>query len=117
MVSVFVLMNLFVGLAEELLFRGLILGILLLKWGNTQKGIYICVIVSSVMFGSAHIGNFIANSNILIATLSQIVYGIFIGIFFAACVLRSKTIWTVIILHAINDFSANLQQITMGGRH
>lgn len=115
LISIFILMNFFIGLTEELLVRGVILSILLLKWGNTKKRIYICVIASSVIFGSAHIGNFIANPNILVATLSQVVYATFIGIFFAACVLRGKTIWPAIILHAAIDFFGQLQQIAVGG--
>jgi len=115
MVTVYTLMNFFIGLSEELLVRGLILGILLLKWGNTRKGIYLSVIVSSVIFGIAHLGNFIAMPSILLATLSQVLYAIFIGIFFAACVLRSKTIWPVIILHSTIDFFGQIQQIAVGG--
>jgi len=115
LVGLFTLMNFFIGLSEELLVRGVILCLLLMKLGNTKKGIYICVIVSSVIFGSAHIGNLIANPSFLIATLSQIVYATFFGIFFAACVLRSKTIWPMIVLHAAIDFFGQLQQIAIGG--
>lgn len=115
MIGIFTLMNFFIGLAEELLVRGLILGVLLLKWGNSKKGICSCVVVSSMIFGIAHIGNFIVNPSILVATLSQLVYATFIGIFFAACVLRSNTIWPVIIFHATLDFFGQIQQITVGG--
>jgi membrane protease YdiL (CAAX protease family) len=115
MIILFTLMNFFIGLSEELLVRGVILGVLLLKWGNTKKGIYLSVIVSSVLFGSAHILNLIGNPSILVATLSQVVYATFIGIFFAACVLRSKTIWPMIILHATIDFFGQVKLITIGG--
>jgi membrane protease YdiL (CAAX protease family) len=115
MVSLFTLMNFSIGLSEELLVRGVILGMLLLKWGNTKKGIYISVIVSSAIFGSGHICNLIANPSFLVATLSQIVYATSIGIFFAACVLRSKTIWPMIIFHAAFDFAGELQLIAVGG--
>lgn len=115
MVSLFTLMNFFIGLSEELLVRGVILSVLLIKWGNTKKGIYICVIVSSIIFGSAHIVNFITNPSILLATLSQLVYATLIGIFFATCVLRSKTIWPMIIIHGAFDFAGQLQLIAIGG--
>ena len=115
MTSIFILMNFLIGLAEELLVRGVILGVLLLKWGNTKNGIMMCVIVSSVIFGGAHIGNFIADPDILVATLSQLIYATFIGMFFAALVIRSQTIWIAIILHGAIDFFGQLQQIAVGG--
>jgi membrane protease YdiL (CAAX protease family) len=115
MIILFTLMNFFIGFFEELLVRGVILGVLLLKWGNTKKGIYLSVIVSSVLFGSGHILNLIGNPSILVATLSQVVYATFIGIFFATCVLRSKTIWPMIILHATIDFLGQVKLITIGG--
>jgi membrane protease YdiL (CAAX protease family) len=108
-------MNFFIGLAEELLVRGLILGMLIMKWGNTKKGVYQSVIVSSLIFGCAHLGNIIIDPSLLVATLSQVLYATFIGVFFAACVLRSQSIWPAIILHATIDFVSQLQQITIGG--
>ena len=114
-VGVFVLMNFFIGLSEELLVRGVILSVLLIKWGNTKKGIFLSVIVSSVIFGTAHLGNMIGNTGFLVATISQVVYATLIGIFFAACVLRSQTIWPAIIIHAAIDFASQLQQIAVGG--
>lgn len=114
-ITIFILMNLFIGLSEELLVRGVILSVLLTKWGNTKKRIYYSVIVSSVIFGAAHLGNIIGNTGSLVATLSQVVYATLIGIFFAACVLRSQSIWPAIIIHAAIDFVSQLQQIAVGG--
>lgn len=114
-VIIFILMNFFIGLSEELLVRGVILSVLLTKWGNTKKRIYYSVIVSSVIFGAAHLGNIIGNTGFLVATLSQVVYATLIGVFFAACVLRSQAIWPAIIIHAAIDFVSQLQQIAVGG--
>ena len=114
-VIIFILMNFFIGLSEELLVRGVILSVLLTKWGNTKEGIYYSVIVSSVIFGAAHLGNIIGNTGFLVATLSQVVYSTLIGVFFAACVLRSQAIWPAIIIHAAIDFVSQLQQIAVGG--
>ena len=114
-ISVFILMNFFIGLSEELLVRGVLLSVLIIKWGNTKKGIYLSVIVSSLIFGTAHIGNIIGNNGFVVATLAQVVFATLIGIFFAACVLRSQSIWPVIIIHAAIDFVSQLQQIAVGG--
>lgn len=113
--AVFPLMNFLTGFSEELLIRGLLLSVLLLKWGNTKKGIVLCVIGSSLLFGSAHLGNLFINPSLLVATFSQIIYATLIGIFFAACVLRSQSIWPAIVLHAAIDFLGQIQQIAVGG--
>lgn len=115
MIVVFTTMNFLIGFSEELLIRGLLLSILLLKWGNTKKGIILSVLASSILFGLAHIGNLIVNPSFLVATFSQVIYATLIGIFFAACVLRSHSIWPVIILHASIDFLSRIQEITVGG--
>ena len=60
------------------------------------------------------LGNLIIDSNLLVATLSQVLYATFIGVFFAACVLRSQAIWPAIIFHATIDFVSQLQQIAVG---
>lgn len=114
-VSLFTIMNFFIGLAEELLVRGFILSMLIMKWGTTKNGIYQSVIISSLIFGCAHLGNLIIDPGLIVATLSQVFYATFIGVFFAACVLRSQSIWPAIILHATIDFVGQLQQITIGG--
>jgi len=114
-VSIFILMNFFIGLSEELLVRGVLLSVLIIKWGNTKKGIYHSVIISSLIFGTAHLGNIIGNTGFLVATLAQVVYATLIGVFFAACVLRSQSIWPAIIIHAAIDFVSQLQQIAVGG--
>ena len=112
---IFILMNFFIGLSEELLVRGLILNVLLKKWGSTKNGIYYSVIISSLIFGAAHLVNLIGKTGFLVATLSQVIYATFIGIFFAACVLRSRSIWPAIIIHAAIDFVSQLQLISVGG--
>lgn len=115
MLPIFIFMNFLIGFSEELLVRGLLLSVLLLKWGTTKKGIVVCVIASSMLFGSAHLGNLFINPSLVVATISQIIYATFIGIFFAACVLRSQSIWPAIVLHAALDFISQIQQIAVGG--
>lgn len=115
MIVIFILMNFFIGMSEELLVRGVILSVLLTKWGKNKKGIYVSVIVSSIIFGAAHLGNHIGSADFLLATLSQVAYATLIGVFFAACVLRSRSIWPAIIIHAAIDFVSQLQQIAVNG--
>lgn len=112
---IFTFMALLTGFSEEILFRGLLLSVMLLKWGNTKKGIVFSVLASSVLFGIAHIGNFFINPDLVVATFSQIIYSTLIGIFFAACVLRSQTIWPVIFSHSAINFVAEIKEVALGG--
>ena len=97
---------LLIGVFEEFLFRGVILNNMLKKWGKNKSGIIRAVIYSSILFGSAHLVNLIGTSNFVIGTISQLFYTFFLGIFFAAIYIRTKNIWTVVILHAIFDWLA-----------
>ncbi|MBU3217280.1 CPBP family intramembrane metalloprotease [Clostridium estertheticum] len=114
-IILFILTYLSTGLFEEVLCRGVVLGVILRKWGSTKKGCYLSVILSSVLFGSTHIVHFLLHHFSLLASLTQITYGTFIGVFFAACVLRNKSIYPAIMLHAIFDILGSLREIAVGG--
>ncbi|MFT5871214.1 MAG: membrane protease YdiL (CAAX protease family) [Clostridium sp.] len=114
-IILFILTYLSTGLFEEVLCRGVVLGVMLRKWGSTKEGCYLSVILSSLLFGSTHIVHFILHHFSLLASLTQITYGMFIGVFFAACVLRNKTIYPAIIIHAIFDILGSLREIAVGG--
>ncbi len=105
-----------IGFFEEILGRGVVLTVMLRKWGSTRRGIYQAVLVSSALFGAAHIVNMIAGRLPLLSTLTQIVYGFFFAVIFAACVLRNNSIWPMVIMHAAFDFGGRgLQEIAVGG--
>jgi membrane protease YdiL (CAAX protease family) len=103
------------GWIEQILGRGIVLVPLLYKWGRTRAGIYLAVLVSGVIFGILHLMNFLAGRLPLINTLTQIIFAVFFGIIFAACMLRNRTIWPMIFLHAAVDWGANLEEISVGG--
>lgn len=104
-----------IGFFEEILGRGVVLLVLLQKWGGTRRGIYQAVLVSSLMFGAAHLINLIQNRYSLLANLTQIGYAFFFAVLFAACFLRLKSIWPVMILHATFDFASGLREVIVGG--
>jgi membrane protease YdiL (CAAX protease family) len=114
-IVLFILVYLSTGLFEEILCRGVVLSLMLHKWGNTKKGCYLALVLSSALFGFTHIIHFILNQSSLLATVTQITYGTFIGVFFAACVLRNKTIYPAIILHAVVDIFGDLNEIAING--
>lgn len=102
------LMMISVGIFEELLCRGVLLNKLLTKWNTNGKGVYTAVIVSSAIFGSLHLINLFARPTLLFFTLAQVVYTTMAGTFFAAVYLRSKSIVSVIIYHALHDISTGI---------
>lgn len=115
-IILYVCLVLSVGFFEETLGRGLILTVLMQKWGGTRKGIYAAVFVSSAIFGIAHIFNLIFGRITLLACVTQIIYGFFFGVIFAACFLRNNSIWPVLIMHAAVDFGGDmLREIAVGG--
>ena len=97
-----------VGFVEEFLGRSMIGAGLLHKWGNTKSGIYKAAIVSSAIFGIAHIGNFFVYNYSLLASLIQIIVAFIFGIYCFALFVRTKSVWPGIIMHALMDLCAHL---------
>ena len=100
-----------IGVFEEVLLRGVMLNKMLDKWGNTKAGIYGAVIVSSLVFGVWHLINLLDKPWLIVSTITQVGYAFFIGVFFGAVYLRTKNLWTVILLHAIFDIGGCLDEL------
>jgi membrane protease YdiL (CAAX protease family) len=115
LVLLMVISCVFVGLFEEILFRGTILPILLSKWGNSRKQIYGCVILSSSLFGVFHLTNLL-NDVPPITVFVQVFYATVIGIAFAAIYLRTNNnlLWCVI-LHALYDIATEIGDVIASG--
>jgi CAAX protease family protein len=86
-----------VGFVEETYFRGLMLHALLVR------GPWQAAIISSILFGLAHLLNIGVGQN-LAATVVQIVDAFAIGFLFAALALRAHTILPLIVIHGLTDF-------------
>jgi hypothetical protein len=88
------------GVIEEIPFRGIILYAFVQAWGHSKRGVVKGILYSSLLFGGIHVIHVLLGrplpQAILVsagATLS--------GIFYAAFVLRRKTIWTVVVIHGV----------------
>lgn len=93
---------LLVGIAEELLCRGLLFNAI-----AKDSGIKSAVIISSVTFGFGHIVNLInGNSDGLVETLCQIVYALAFGFLFVMLYYRGGSIIPCIILHSLVDVTS-----------
>ncbi len=99
-----------VGVSEELLCRGWLLNEFLEKFGNTKKGVWYSIIISGGIFGILHLGNVFTGqtwSTTIVQSLTAMAAGIFFGIIYY----KTKNIWSVILLHALWDFSLLLSEI------
>ncbi|WP_301420357.1 CPBP family intramembrane glutamic endopeptidase [Mammaliicoccus lentus] len=97
-----VIANLLVGAFEEILCRGIIFSQLLKKYSPIKAAF-----ISSLIFGLAHLMNLTISDDFL-AVFLQVIYAIFVGIFFAAIYYVTKSIWSVIALHGLVDLSSSL---------
>lgn len=82
------------GITEELVFRGLIMRTLEVRWGRT-----VAVIVPSTLFGALHIIN-MENPNVT-DILMLLFAGTAVGVMFSLIAIQSGSIWTSAIVHGI----------------
>lgn len=106
------LFTLTIGVVEELLCRGWLQNQFIKKFGNDRKGVIFSIIISGSVFGLMHITNLFYGQD-LFTTISQILYAIFMGVSFGAIYYKTKNIWSVIILHALWDFSVLFADINI----
>lgn len=86
------------GFVEETLFRGLMLRALL------PTGIWQAALISAILFGGIHILNVLSISSPAYALL-QVGYAAAIGFAYAALVIRTGTIWPLILAHFLTNFA------------
>lgn len=96
-----------VGLFEEALFRGLLLHGLLARMGTNQRGVIGALVISSLLFGMAHIspGNVDFGDGLQVAqAILKICQAGLLGFVFAAFSARQNRIYGVGLMHALTDF-------------
>lgn len=101
---------LLVGLCEEFLCRGWLLNEFLERYGDTKKGVWYSIIISGLIFGLIHLGNFFHGQD-LVSTVTQIMNASAIGVVFGLIYYKTKNIWSVIVLHGLWDFSLFLGDV------
>lgn len=92
----YIIAMLFVGLLEELIFRGLLFGAM---YEDSPKA---AVIVSSVTFGIGHIINLVNGSGAgLLPSILQVIYATAAGFMFVMIYIRTKSLIGCILAHGI----------------
>ncbi|MCQ2428948.1 MAG: CPBP family intramembrane metalloprotease [Clostridia bacterium] len=99
----FSLESLSIGLFEELAFRGVILLMFAERRHRTRKDLFICILLTSAVFGVVHLFNVLAGSGI-VPVLQQIAYSFLIGAMCSVVLYKTANIWLCVLLHALFDF-------------
>ncbi len=95
------------ALFEELIFRGVVFLLLAERLPNSKKGLFLAVLISSLIFGFSHLLNIFTGANVA-STFLQIGYSILTGGMFAFALIKTKNILFSILLHAVYNFGGLL---------
>ncbi len=93
------------GILEELVFRGFFFNAFTDRLGDSKKGVFASMFLSSSIFGLTHLINLISHPELFVATMAQVIYAILFGCIFCVIYYRTKNIWPGIILHGLVDFT------------
>ncbi len=100
-----VLFCLAIGIMEECMYRGLVLGGFLSVFGGNKKTLLIAIVVASYIFGRAHITGYDFSEPLVgLQSVLKVVQTFMFGVVMAAAALHSKSFFGVSIFHALNDF-------------
>lgn len=95
--TVFIVSALAISAAEELIFRGVILPILI----RHLKMVNGAIIISAILFGLVHYINLFKQPDNFYGVTSQVLFAISLGVVFGAIFLRTGNIFVVILLHLL----------------
>ncbi len=98
-IALFALSCFTTGLFEELVFRGILFNLLAGCFSGDKRGLWTSYVLSSVVFGVAHLLN-----GFSLATLLQVGYTILTGGLFAFCFLKTKNILCPAFVHGLYNF-------------
>lgn len=112
-------LDLFVGIFEEGMCRGLLLNGLLGSMGKTRTGMIWAVVISSLVFGLIHVVAQIADpaSMTLLGwaqILGKTLQAGLVGFLLAAIYLKTHNIWCGVIVHGLNDFLIMVAGVAFG---
>lgn len=94
-----------VGIAEEFLFRGMLLLVLVRAWGTSRVGVLRAVLMTSVMFGLMHATPALAGED-LGHVAANLFHTIVSAVWWAALVLTYRTVWPGVIIHTVTNSSS-----------
>jgi hypothetical protein len=103
-----------VGVAEETLFRGFQLFVLVRAWGDSRRGLLAAVAVPALIFGLTHAPQVLAG-NPMDDTLMTMLNCTVSGLWWGALVLMGGSIWPAVLLHAVSNASFQITALGLCG--
>jgi len=97
-----------IGFSEEFSLRGVLLPLFIKLGSKDKKSITKAIIISALAFGLAHLIKFDKG---IFGEISQLFFATFIGFLFGALLIATKSIYPLIIIHALIDFAAKIDRI------
>jgi membrane protease YdiL (CAAX protease family) len=99
------------GWFEEIIFRSMILVVIMQYMEQTKKGLFMGIVISSVIFGVLHIANVFQGAAIP-ATLQQVLYSTLTGMLFSSVFLLTKNIWVTMLVHIVYNITGSIFVVT-----
>lgn len=100
---------LFVGIVEELTFRGLMFGGLLQKFGNAKNSIIIAAFISGLSFGALHVIGYVLGGEVTsigaaATAIFKILQCAIFGIILCFVYYKTRNLFVVAVLHSLDDY-------------
>lgn len=107
------------GIMEEFGIRGILLPVLIQKWGDDRKATINSVFMTSLVFASLHSIDFISvfikngflSKEYIVAKIFHIISTFMFGVFAGALVVYTKNIWSIVIIHALHNIILSIDYI------
>ena len=90
------------GLAEEIVYRGLVFYCLLTAWKSKANAALLSGIVSAAIFGYSHLVWVLLGKDFSLGFL-QSTAAFCSGVFYAGVVLRTRSIWPAVVMHGLSN--------------
>lgn len=102
------------GVAEEAVFRGLILGALCRAYTVRPTGRQRAILLSSAFFSVPHALNVLAGADPR-RTLAQLVWAFLLGLVFAVLVLVGDSLWGAVLVHGFSNAYVHVNRLNASG--
>lgn len=102
-ILVVLLFTLGTAFLEEIVFRSVIFTAVIQMLPKTKKGLFYSVMISSLFFGLMHLVNIFDGASVP-NTLLQVGYSFLMGSLWSVVFLKTKSIWSSILLHWLYNF-------------
>ena len=113
-VVLYALVCLSVGFFEEMAFRGCIFTVVLQRMKKNRLGVFLAIVISSVIFGLVHLVNLFSGGS-AIGVILQTGYSFLIGGMCAVILVKTKNIWYCVVLHGVYNFAGGVVPECGGG--